>query len=105
MNSFATKFLIAVFGLSLATAPIAANAAQFGVAVGFGGGSGIVVHEGDRHYRHHDRPYYGPRPYYPAYPVYNEGYYGRAPGGFYGYYSRGHWYSHRRWNNGVYLYF
>ncbi len=76
------------------------------MAIGFGGGGGAVYHEGYRehHHWHHapPQPYYGPRPYYAAY---HEGYYGRSPSGYNGYYSRGNWYSHRRMNNGVWIYF
>ncbi len=42
--------------------------------------------------------------YGPA-PAYYEGYYGWAPGGYRGYYSHGHWFAHRRWGNGVWIYF
>ena len=117
MKSLLTKILVAVFGLTLATAPLAASAAQWGVGIGIGGGGGVAVRAGYHTGWHNPppRPYYGHpygygygyhRPYYaPAYPVYTEGYYGLAPAGFYGYYSRGNWYAHRRWNGGVWLYF
>ena len=117
MKSFANKLLIAIFGFSLVSAPIAASAAQWGVGIGVTGG-GVAVHAG---YTNGGRPggywagghwhAYGYRPappvaYYPApAPGYYEGYYGLAPGGFYGYYSHGRWFSHRRWNGGVWIYF
>jgi hypothetical protein len=111
MKQFATKILIAVFGLSLATAPLAASAAQWGVGVNVGG-PGYNVHAGYGHpgwRRPAPRPYWGPHPYYggprPVAVGYSEGYYGWAPGGYYGYYHRGQWFSHRRWNGGVWLYF
>jgi hypothetical protein len=117
MRQFATKLLIAVFGLTLATAPLAASAAQWGVGVSVGGvragyhtgwrggppapvyrGYGYgYAHPGYWHAGYWRRPYYGA-------PVY-EGYYGLAPAGFYGYYSHGRWFAHRRWNGGVWLYF
>ena len=115
MKQFATKLLVAVFGLSLATAPLAASAASFGVGVNVGG-PGYGVHAGYHNGWHgappppawHGNGYYGHpgywrRPYYG--PAVYEGYYGLAPGGYYGYYSRGHWFAHRRWNGGVWLYF
>jgi hypothetical protein len=118
MKQFATKILIGVFGLSLATAPLAASAAQWGVGVNVGG-PGYNVHAGYGNHggpcyrcgRPAPRPYWGRRPYWGPHPVaygggrYYEGYYGAAPGGFYGYYHRGHWFAHRHWNGGVWLYF
>ena len=107
MKSFVTNLLIAIFGFSLVSAPLAASAAQWGVGVGINGG-GVAVHAG---YHSGWRPggYYRPAPrvayYRTAAPVYYEGYYGVAPGGFYGYYSHGRWFSHRRWNGGVWIYF
>ena len=112
MNAFVSKLLVATLGLTLVTAPLAANAAQWGVGIGIGGGGGVAVNAGYHNgwrgappprYGYYGRPGYYHRPYYG--PVYREGYYGLAPGGYYGYYSRGHWFAHRRWNGGVWLYF
>jgi hypothetical protein len=132
MKQFAAKVLVAVFGLALATAPLAANAAQWGVGIGVGGGGGVAIRAGYHNgwhggpppnagwhggygYGHpvygYGHPVYGyGRPVYyghPNYggPVFAEGYYGLAPAGFYGYYSHGRWFAHRRWNGGVWLYF
>jgi hypothetical protein len=110
MKQFAAKLLIALFGLSLATAPLAASAAQWGVGVNVGGvragyhnGWGGPPPPAWHHGYGYGHPYYGHRPYYR--PAVYEGYYGAAPGGYYGYYSHGNWYHHRRWNGGVWLYF
>jgi hypothetical protein len=42
----------------------------------------------------------------PAYyrPPFN-GYYGISPAGYHAYYYNGGWYPHRRWRNGVWIYF
>jgi hypothetical protein len=112
MKSFVVKMLIAVFGLTLVTAPLTASAQQWGVRVGFGG-PGYVVHAGYRDGRrrgYDHRGYYGYRPgWYPrpvsVAPYYGEGYYGWAPGGYYGYYHHGRWFSHRRWGGGAWFYF
>ena len=45
MKSFVIKMLIAIFGLSLVSAPLAASAAQWGVGVGVRGG-GVAVRGG-----------------------------------------------------------
>jgi hypothetical protein len=117
MKSLVAKLSIAAFGLSLAAVPLSASAAQVGIGVS---GPGYSVHAG---YVNPGGPCYGcgrghawgpPPPNYgwhpagwrPAPPaVLYEGYYGWAPGGFYGYYSHGVWYAHRRWGNGFWLYF
>jgi hypothetical protein len=114
MKSFISKLFIAGFGCALAVAPLTASAAPFGVGISVGG-PGYAVHAGygGSCYRCR-RP--GPPPRYgygwrhygwapaPAPVVYN-GYYGWAPGGYYGYYSRGRWFTHRRWGNGAWIYF
>ncbi|HEV8022877.1 MAG TPA: hypothetical protein VGP41_16495 [Candidatus Lustribacter sp.] len=113
MKSFATKLLIAIFGFSLVSAPLAASAAQWGVGIGINAG-GVAVRGG---YSNGWRPGgyyhgygYGYRPAPVAWrpapaPYYVDGYYGLAPGGFYGYYWHGGWYAHRRWHGGVWIYF
>jgi hypothetical protein len=117
MKSLLTKMFIAAFGLALATVPLTASAAQWGIGVNVAG-PGYAVHTGYVNpgspcygcgrpgYWRHPRPhrYWGPRPVAVS-PAYYEGYYGWAPAGYYGYYSHGRWFAHRRWNGGVYLYF
>ena len=104
MKSLLAKLSMAAFGLSLAAVPLTASAAQWGVGVNVGG-PGYAVHAG---YVNPGGPRYGwhPSGWRPApAPVLYEGYYGWAPGGYYGYYSRGHWFAHRRWGNGFWVYF
>jgi hypothetical protein len=112
MKAFISKVLIATFGVALATAPLAASAAGVGIGVNIGG-PGYNVHAG---YVNPGGPCYrcgrppAPPPRYawhrygPA-PAYYNGYYGWAPGGYQGYYWRGSWFAHRRWGNGVWIYF
>jgi hypothetical protein len=117
MKSFISKILVAVFGVALATAPLTASAASFGIGINVGG-PGYNVHAG---YVNPGGPCYGcgrpappPPPRYgrhrfgwapaPA-PVYYDDYHGWAPGGFQGYYWHSRWFSHRRWGNGVWIYF
>jgi hypothetical protein len=112
MKAFISKVLIATFGVALATAPLAASAAGVGIGVNIGG-QGYNVHAG---YVNPGGPCYncGRRPapppryawhrYGPA-PAYYNGYYGWAPGGYQGYYWHGRWFTHRRWGNGVWIYF
>jgi hypothetical protein len=114
MKAFISKFLIAAVGCTLATAPLTASAAGWGVGVNVGG-PGYSVHAG---YVNPGGPCYGcrrplpsPRRYGwrrwgpgPA-PVLYDGYYGWAPGGYHGYYWHGRWFAHRRWGNGVWIYF
>jgi hypothetical protein len=108
MKSLIAKLSIAALGLSLAAMPMAASAAQVAVGVNVGGPCyGCGWH----------RPAPAPRPYWqhpygwhpygwrPAPVAYYDGYYGVAPGGFYGYYWHGGWYMHRRWSGGVWIYF
>lgn len=111
MKSFVIRMLIAIFGLTLVSAPLAASAAQWGVAVGVHGG-GVAVRGGYSNGWHGGGYWHGgygwrPGPAYRVYPGprYYEGYYGWAPAGFYGYYSQGRWFAHRRWNGGIWIYF
>jgi hypothetical protein len=114
MKSFATKLLIATFGLTLASAPLAASAAQWSVGIGVAG-PGYGIHAGyNDGWRHgYRQPYWRPAPPNRGYyarpvvfePEYAEGFYGWAPAGFYGYYSHGRWFAHRRWGGGAWFYF
>ncbi len=98
MKSLLTRISIAAFGLTLITAPLAARADQW--------------HDG-RHDDWHRAPVYAVHRGYwreghwHAYgrPHYVEGYYGWAPGGYYGYYHAGRWFAHRRWGGGFWIYF
>lgn len=114
MKALIPKISVAAIGLSLALAPMAASAQSVGIGVNVGG-PGYSVHAG---YVNPGGPCYGCtwhgawvppphywHPYYPARVAYYNGYYGLAPGGFYGYYWHGAWYAHRRWTNGVWIYF
>jgi hypothetical protein len=108
MKKLVTRMLIAAFGLTLATAPLAASADDWHHD-GWHRAPAYGWHYDDWH---RDRAwhagywhggvwhggYWGP-------PRYVEGYYGWAPGGFYGYYHAGHWFAHRRWGSGFWIYF
>jgi len=102
MKTLIAKAAVAALGLTLAFAPLAASAAPWGDSVRVGGPCYGCYH-------HHWAPaphYYGhPYGWRPAGFVYYNGYYGVAPGGFYGYYWNGGWYHHRRWSNGIWIYF
>jgi len=110
MKIFVARLLIAIFGFTLISAPLAASAAQWGVGVGVYGG-GVAVHAGYSNgwrsggYWHGSgwRPGPSYRAWYPA-PAYVGGYYGPAPVG-YGYYRHGRWFAHRRWSGGAWFYF
>ena len=108
MKAFVTRLVIAILGLTMISAPLAASAAQWHGGVGVYGG-GVSVHAGYGNGWHggYARGYgYAPGPRYRAYPgPYFNGYYGYAPGGFYGYYWQGRWFAHHRWNGGIWLYF
>jgi len=97
MKTLIAKLSVAICGLSLAALPLAASADQVSVGVNVGGPG------------YHVRARYvnpnPPRYWHPARVVYYDGYYGRAPAGFYGYYWHGGWYMHRRWANGIWIYF
>jgi len=100
MKSYISKFLIAAFGITLATAPLTASAAEWSVGVNVGGPCYRCERPAPppRYERHR----YG---YAPAQPVFYEGYYGRGPSGYNGYYSHGRWFGHRRRGNGFWIYF
>jgi hypothetical protein len=119
MKALVTRVLIAMFGLTLVTAPVAASAAEFGAGVGVG----VSLHagvqggwHGGAHDGWHRAPAYGWHGgergywrggYWHAYggPRFVEGYYGWAPAGYYGYYHAGRWFAHRRWGGGFWIYF
>ena len=112
MKAFVTRLVIALLGFTIISAPLAASAAQWRAGVGVYGG-GVSVRAGYANgwrsggywrggYGWAPGPRY--RAWYPG-PAYVEGYYGFAPGGFYGYYSHGRWFAHRRWSGGVWFYF
>lgn len=111
MKSLTSKILIGAVGLVLATAPLAASAQSW---QGHDNGRGSYQRNDDRgRNQHEDHGRYDRRDRDDRYrherPVYRErydnGYYGRAPGGFQGYYSNGNWYHNRRWNGGIWIYF
>jgi hypothetical protein len=112
MKSLVSKILIGAAGLVLAAAPLAASAQDWhGQNNNDRGGYRSNDNRGydnrrndDRGYRdrndrrdNRDQSYRGRG--------YTNGYYGRAPGGYQGYYSNGNWYQHRRWNGGIWIYF
>ncbi len=131
MKTSFLKIATAALGLSLLAAPLAADAATYGyvhagphgtsAGVVFRGGYGPGYHGGYYgyrggygHYGYHGYGggYYHPVAYRPvAYgyarpvPVFYNGYFGFAPGGWSGYYYNGFWYHHRRWSGGVWIYF
>lgn len=99
MKSSIAKVVVAALGLSLAAAPLAASAQSVGIGVNVRG-PGYAVHVGV------PPPRYGhPYGWHPGPTVFYDGYYGLAPAGFYGYYWHGGWYHHRRWANGIWIYF
>lgn len=110
MKSLISKTIIGAAGLALASAPLAAGAQSWqghgsnnrggytqrgsgsyqrggGYERGGNWGGGVHVNVGY------------------SQPVYSDGYYGWAPGGFQGYFWNGNWYHHRRWSGGVWIYF
>jgi hypothetical protein len=109
MNNLLSKMAITAMTLGVASAPLAASAADWDHHGGYNNDRG-----GYNDRRHDDRGRYdrddryrrdvGWRGGYSA-PYYPEGYYGIAPGGFYGYFSNGNWFRHRRWSGGVWIYF
>lgn len=96
MNSLMKKLLAGAATLAIASTPLVASAQDWHHDNG--------RHEGQHHQREIHRVYQRPV-YHPAYHRYNEGYYGRAPGGYNAYYHNGGWYHHRRQQAGVFIYF
>lgn len=113
MKALLSKILVGAAGLVLAAAPLAASAQDWHGQQNDRGGyrsndnRGHDNRRGDdrgRDYRdNRDQRAYRDRD--DRYRGYADGYYGRAPGGFQGYYSNGNWYQHRRWNGGIWIYF
>jgi hypothetical protein len=110
MKSLIGKIIIGAAGLALATAPLAASAQDgYGHANASRGGytqrSGGYARGGGYQRGGYGRS--GGVRFNVGYsqPVYQEGYYGWAPGGYQGYYSNGNWYHHRRWHGGIWIYF
>jgi hypothetical protein len=113
MKARISKILIAVFGLSLAIAPLTASAQGYAVRGGYVARGGAWNHGfvGDRFHAGFRGGY---RAGFAA-PVrfgsvgyartYVNGYYGAAPSGFVGFYWNGGWYPHRRWHDGIWVYF
>jgi hypothetical protein len=104
MNALAKKALVAVAGLAIVAAPLAASAQSF-----HGNDRGRPVERGPvdrgRIVEHRDTRYrvsYA-RPVYHA--PYFDGYFGLAPAGWQGYYWHGNWYRHRRMSAGLWIYF
>ena len=113
MKSLIPKITIAALGLTLAAAPLAASAEPYvGVRV-HGSGYAARVNPGGPCYGCGRRAWAPPPPayawhpnaWYPAPVVYYDGFYGWAPAGFYGWYWHGNWYAHRRFENGLWIYF
>jgi hypothetical protein len=118
MNALVKKFIVGTAGLVLAAAPLAASAQTWHDNGNDRGGYRSNADRGydnrgydnrsydnrrredrDRDRDRDDRQRFEHRRY-------PNGYYGRAPGGFMGYYRNGHWYQHRRpGNGGIWIYF
>jgi hypothetical protein len=98
MTSFVTKAFVGILALIVTGTPLAASAQPSHRGAGW-----------RDHQRHEWREHRWRRPVYYGRPVhyrrpYN-GYYGISPAGFHAYYYNGGWYPHRRWQNGVFVYF
>jgi hypothetical protein len=108
MKSLLTKILIGAAGLVLAAAPLTASAQDWHGQQNDRGAYRSHDNRGHANQRTDDRgrDYRTNRDYRDVrYRGYANGYYGRAPGGFQGYYSNGNWYHNRRWNGGIWVYF
>jgi hypothetical protein len=103
MKSIVKKLIIPLVGLWVLLAPVSAQAAVY-VGVGVGVRYWCCPHP---NYWYHPGWYWGYHPAYVVPPrvVFYDGYYGLAPGGFYGYYWHGGWYHYRRWAVGGWIYF
>lgn len=114
MKASITTFLAGIAALTIASAPLAASAANWNDGHDRGGndrGSYHVQYNGGNRGGYQARGDWGHRGYaygggyaYAA-PAYVNGYFGWAPGGFQGWYYNGGWYHHRRWNGGIWIYF
>ena len=116
MKSLINKIIIGAAGLALASAPLAASAQGWqghgsdtrGGYTQRGGGNDQRAGGYERGGGYQRGGYWGSGVRVNvgySQPVYSEGYYGWAPGGFQGYFWNGNWYHHRRWNGGVWIYF
>ena len=102
----ARRIIIATLALLLTAAPLAVSAQTY-VNVRIGGPGYYVRYSNaprrywhPRWYPHH----YWRRPVYYA-PVSYAAYYGRAPGGWYGYRWHQRWWHHRRWHERHWMYY
>jgi hypothetical protein len=94
MKSMLKNLLVGAATIAIASTPLVASAQDWHRD------HGRNDHQRMAHHEVYHRPVYRP-----AYHRYNEGYYGRAPGGFQGYYHNGGWYHHRRQQAGIWIYF
>lgn len=102
------KIIIGVVGLTLASAPLAAAAANWDGGNQDRGGYQTSDNRGDRdrggYQQRGDRDNRDDGARY-DHRTYNNGYFGPAPGGFNGYFFNGGWYQHRRLTGGIWIYF
>ena len=94
MKSIVSKLLVGAATLAIAGAPLVASAQDWHHDRAWV--QRQRVEQREARYRELHRP---------VYRRYNEGFYGRAPGGYFGYYHNGGWYRHRRQQAGIWLYF
>jgi hypothetical protein len=111
MKPLITTLFAGIVGLTLASAPLTAGAADWNGGHDRGGDrGGYRANDGD-HGGDHDRDWGRRGDYDGGYapPVYRAPYvngsFGWAPGGFQGWYSNGGWFQHRRWRDGIWIYF
>jgi hypothetical protein len=110
VKAILTKVLVACLGLVTVSAPLAASA-QGWHDRGRGGDHDERRHdERWEHRRWEERRWEERRWQEQRWEErhrerYVNGYYGRSPYGYDAYYSNGAWYPHRRWQNGVFIYF
>lgn len=110
MKSLIGKLLVGTLGLTIAFAPLAANAADRHGHDRNGRGG---YHDRDNGYRGGDRRFdHGyQRRYdrghvvYERGPRYNNGFFGPSPYGFNGYFWNGDWYHNRQLRGGIFIYF
>jgi hypothetical protein len=117
LKSLLCKALIACLGLLLTAAPLAAAAQDGRHWHGPAFRYDRWAHERWERERWEHRRWEQRRAYlawlhrtrpvvfYPPRPRYFNGYFGISPAGFHAYYFNGAWYPHRRWHNGVFVYF
>ena len=113
MKTSITTILAGLAALSIASAPLAASAADWNGGHDRGGyhtqynGRDRGGYQARGDWGHRGYGYGGGYAYAaPVYqPPYVDGYFGWAPSGFQGWYHDGGWYHHRRWNGGIWIYF